>query len=257
MFRSFYRKTVSKAHLIDSLEKANYIEYQKGGCAKDDLEKSVAYGKAIAQAILAWAESDGFAKERPAFQPLSGEGKWIATPPAFSPPALPYWMENRPMTQSQKSSLKAPMAFSNEKNSDYYKMVNEVYTVSKNLTEEQKNIAWFWDDSPNGKYYSVFGHWSSILAQIIDDKKLPLMTGVEAFAKMSISQYNASMVCWKGKYEYAVLRPITYIQKYIDQTWTPEIETPPHPEYPAAHATFSAGSSHSVSQRIGKQCCLY
>jgi hypothetical protein len=153
---------------------------------------------------------------------------------------------------ASSASLNVPTQFNKEKSSEFYKMAIEVYDISKKLTEEQKNIAWFWDDSPEGKYFSVFGHWASILAQLVDGKNLPLMTATEAFAKMSISQYNATITCWKGKYEYALLRPVTYIQKYVDEGWTPLIETPPHPEYPAAHAVFSSASATALVDVFGK-----
>lgn len=252
MFKTFYEKN-SKTYLIDSLESVCLSRFQQNGYSKDAVDQSVAYGKSIAQAVLSWAGNDGFGKERPPYQPLTGEDKWSATPPAFSSPAVPYWMEHRLMVLStaNNKSLKPPFTYSKDKNSAFHNMASEVYQVSKNLTEEQKNIAWFWDDSPNGKYLSVFGHWASILAQLIDEKKLTNMAAAEAFAKMSISQYDAAIACWKGKYEYAVLRPITFIQKYIDASWAPLIETPPHPEYPAAHATFSAAAATALTNVFG------
>ena len=56
---------------------------------------------------------------------------------------------------------------------------------------------------------------------------------------MTIALHDASLVVWKGKYEYAVVRPETYIQQHIDKSWQPLISTPPHPEFPAAHAALS------------------
>jgi hypothetical protein len=250
MFRSFYNG-VNKSHLIDSLENTYNAMYEHTGYTEDEVNRGSAFGKSIAQAILVWAERDGYNKQHPVYQPLTGEGRWIATPPAYDLPAIPYWVENRMMTTCNVS-LKEPLKFDKEKNSEFFKMVYEVYDTHKSLTEEQRNIAWFWDDSPNGKYFSVFGHWASILAQLIDEKKLSVMTGAEAFAKLSICQYHASIACWKGKYEHAVLRPVTYIQKYIDEGWKPVIETPPHPEYPAAHATMSSAAAVALTNVFGK-----
>jgi hypothetical protein len=56
-----------------------------------------------------------------------------------------------------------------------------------------------------------------------------------------IAERDASIVCFKCKYAYSVCRPVTYIRKLIDPNWLPFIPTPPHPEYPAAHA-FVTGS---------------
>ena len=59
--------------------------------------------------------------------------------------------------------------------------------------------------------------------------------------------------CWKGKYTYNVLRPVTYIRKYMGHLeWTPLIVTPAHPEYPAAHASISMAAATALDKTLGK-----
>jgi hypothetical protein len=251
MFRHFYGNNTLNRKLVDSLEMANTLITRKSGISKSDLENSRQYGKKVAEAVIAWSLDDGSAKSYPEYILPVGDGLWVKTPPAFGTAAMPYWCKSRCLVNLDSTLLKVPTEFSTQSNSAFYTMAKDVYDVTTNLTPEQKKIAWFWDDSPNGKYLSVFGHWSSILAQVSAERRLSLLTTTELFVKMSLAQYDASVACWNGKYKYNVQRPITYIQKYIDKNWTPIIETPPHPEYPAAHATLSQAAATALSDVLG------
>lgn len=62
---------------------------------------------------------------------------------------------------------------------------------------------------------------------------------------------DAITVCWRAKYQYNLLRPITYIRAHIDSTWLPFIITLPHPEYPAAHAFVIAAVMQAMNTVFG------
>ena len=54
------------------------------------------------------------------------------------------------------------------------------------------------------------------------------------------------------KYHYNQLRPITYIRTTLGHPgWNSVIPTPPHPEYPAAHAVISAASAIVLERIFG------
>jgi hypothetical protein len=145
-----------------------------------------------------------------------------------------------------------PTPFSTEPGSPFHSMVNEVYVISKNLTKDQRNIALFWDDFPDGNYFGVAGHWASICRQVIQSKELSLIDAAQAYVKMNIAMIDALNSCWKGKYTYNVLRPVTYIHKYMGDTgWTSLIVTPAHPEYPAGHAAQSMAAATALTQALG------
>jgi hypothetical protein len=251
MFRYFYSGNSLNRKLIDSLETINISVTRKSGIGGTALENSRKYGKAIAEAVIAWSENDGSATSYPEYILPAGEGMWVKTPPSFGAAAVPYWCKNRCVVNSDTTLLVTPLEFSEHANSEFYAMAKEVYDVTTHLSDDQKKVAWFWDDSPNGKYLSVFGHWTSILTQVASARRLPLQATCELFVKMSLAQYDASVACWKGKYQYNVQRPITYIHKYIDKNWNPLIETPPHPEYPAAHATLSQAAATALADVLG------
>jgi membrane-associated phospholipid phosphatase len=73
---------------------------------------------------------------------------------------------------------------------------------------------------------------------------------------MGITLHEATLLAWKGKYQYNVVRPVTFIRQYINKQWSPLIATPPHPEFPAAHATFSNAAATALCTLFGETCQL-
>ena len=47
------------------------------------------------------------------------------------------------------------------------------------------------------------------------------------------------------------MRPVSYIRKLIDPAWMSLIPTPPHPEYPAAHAFLTMSVMTAVRSVLG------
>jgi hypothetical protein len=251
MLRYFYKDN-SNVSIIDSTERANNNAFTKSRISKNEITSSVYFGREVAKTICKWSATDGSAQSTAEYSPPVGDGLWQPTPPGFAKANLPYWRNNRTLVAGSTTNVivSRPPPFSVDVNSQFYTMVNEVYNVARNLTEEQKNIAWFWDDSP-GKYMTVFGHWSSILARVIVDQELSLEKSAEAYAKMCMSLHDAGIAAWEGKYKFNLIRPVTYIQKYIDANWLPIIGTPPHMEFPAAHATLSNAAASALADALG------
>jgi hypothetical protein len=252
MMRSFYGSNPAHAALIDSLESALAESFRPVGNT-DRQEESAAYGKQVADAVVAWANTDGSDQADAPYTPTTGPGLWEPTPPARTRASLPHWGNNRPIVagSGQGATLPAPVPFSIEPGSPFHNMAKAVYESSQQLTAEQRAIALFWDDAPNGKYVSAFGHWISVLAQVAVEKKFPLVKTAEAYAKTAIAMHEATIATWKLKYTYNLVRPVTYIQQHIDSQWLPIIVTPPHPEYPAAHATLSAAAAYALTDALG------
>ncbi len=250
MLRTFYASFPICMSAIDSMETAQQQHFLQIPVSKNQLRKSTQHGKAVAAAILQWASGDG-ANSTKDYKPLQGEGIWKPSPTA----AAPFWAENRSLTKDLEKifSLKQPL-YAADTTALFYQMANEVYAVSLNLTSDQKATALYWDDSPNGQYITVFGHWTRILSNLITQQQLPLIEAAAAYVKMTIALHEACILAWKGKYQYNVVRPVTYIQQHIAKDWTPLIATPPHPEFPAAHATLSNAAAIALCSLFGKEC---
>lgn len=226
--------------------------------SEDIINLSESYGAEVADAITIWSNSDNGSQ---AFNNLfptsyitpSGLGMWEPTPPAFQPiPLLPYWGNNRPFLTSSISSAcmpPAPLPYSTEASSQFYQEGMEVYTVSQNLTQDQREIALFWADGSNT--YTPPGHLMNIATQLIKEDNLKLDKAAEIYLRMGLAVNDAFIACWKAKYNYSLLRPVTYIQKNIDASWTPLITTPPFPEYTSGHSSVSGATSEVLTYFFG------
>lgn len=256
--RSFFETTsVSNLASIDSLETAFLTKFQAE--AEDiKIQNAVSYGQKVAAAIFNWSTTDGAHQAYrhivdPTYTAPVGAGLWVPTFPAFGPPVHPRWGNNRSFIANVAASTQpdAPLAYSTSPKSPFYAMVNELYTVSLSLTREDSTIAKFWGDQPGN--LNVPAHATNILIQLIVTNKLDLGAATAAYALHGIALNDASISVFKTKYQYNLLRPITYIRNTMGHsTWNTVIPTPPHPEYTAAHAVISAASAIVMEKIFGK-----
>jgi hypothetical protein len=237
---------------IDSLEKI-YRDKFMAAAGSEIVSRSEAFGDSVAARIIRWSTSDLYNHVNDPYTPPVFYGAWVRTPPAFAAPATPYAGNCRTFMTMFSTGVTPvpPFAYSEDSGSDFYKMVNYIYTVSKSLTTDQKNIALFWNDVGVGVGYTPMGHGISILTQILNNSNASLATAGTAYAKAGIALWDASAVCWRSKYQYNQLRPVTYIQQHIDNMWLPLLATPPHPEFPAAHALITSAFMQTLASVFG------
>lgn len=253
MVRSMYPNlTPQNIASIDSLELAiNKTLYPN--VESRVVKRSQEYGNAIAAAVLAWAATDGDNQSNTGYVVPVFDGAWVPTPPAFAPCAAPYLGSARPFMPSNINGVAPPppYAYSTDPESDFYKMAKDLYDVSKNLTEEQRAIALFWNDVGVKKGYTPPGHAISIVNQILEKQNANLDMAAEAYAKVGIALREGILMVWRGKYQYLQLRPVTYIRAVIDSDWMPILGTPAHPEYPAAHAYITGAAMEALTGVFG------
>ncbi|MBC7851137.1 MAG: vanadium-dependent haloperoxidase [Chitinophagaceae bacterium] len=254
MLRFFYSANASSVQSIDSLEQV-YINRHKAEIAGyADITEALTYGRQIATSVIEWSKHDGSTEANIPYTPL-GEGYWEPTAPGFVAANVPGWGNNRTILKGSilGTMPPAPIAFSKVPGSAFYNMAKELFDISLALTPEQKALANFWDDAPNGKYLTAFGHWFSVLSQVIDMENCNILKAADAYLRLGISLHESIISCWQAKYTYHQIRPITYIQKHMGHPeWKSLITTPPHPEYSAAHATLSASAGYALESVFGK-----
>lgn len=255
LIRSFYPAAIVSSNLqrIDSLE-AVYNDLLKPGVESAVFSRSQAFGRAIADAIIVWSQTDNSNLLNTGYVPPIFAGAWEPTPPAFANGLCPYYGNTRPFLQQHLQVVAPPFphAYSEDSASDFYKMEKTMHDLSQSLTQEQKNIALYWNDVGVGIGYTPPGHSVAILTQILKHKKINLGKAAIAYAKTGIALNDASIAGFKSKYKYNVLRPVTYIKKVIDPSWSPLIGTPPHPEYPAAHAFLTQAFMQTMTDMFGE-----
>jgi hypothetical protein len=240
---------------INALE-ASFNARFRPRLGKKEFERSVEQGKAVGDAILAWAATDGFAIFNACpYIPAAVPGAWKPTPPAFAPnPLQPCWGQLRPMvlTSGDECPPQGHPSFSTDAGSAFYAAALEVYNVGLGLTHEQKTIARYWADSP-GVTGTPPGHWVAIVAQIARNDRLSLGVAAEAFARLGIAITDAFIACWNVKYATNLQRPVTFIQENINATWMPFIVTPAFPTYTSGHSMQSGAAARVLTDMFGRK----
>ncbi len=229
------------------------------GVAPDVAKRSFAYGLAIEKHILEWSKSDGGAVVTnlgfPEKYDLSKEpGHWVPTNQfqLQQKPLLPNWGKNRMFVTPADAAcgLQPPPTYSEDKGSEFFKQAKEVYDVKNGNTDEQKLIARFWSDDP-GLSWTPPGHWIGIVLNIADHDKLPVAKTTDALARLGVAVADGFIGCWKDKYKYDYVRPVTVIKKLIDPKWETLLITPPFPEYPSGHSSQSGAAAEALTAVLG------
>ena len=232
----------------------------QSGVPAEVAARSASFGASVAAHILAWSRNDGGATIENMGFPLAydltpGKAHWVPTSLVAlqQDPLLPAWGKNRTFAMPDGSScpLPEPPAYSEDPTSEFHRQALEVHDTRNSLSAEQRDIARFWADDA---MLSVTppGHWISIALQILDRDKAGLGRRADVLARLGIGLSDAFVGCWNAKYQYDLLRPVTYIRRLIDPKWEPLLTTPPFPEYPSGHSTQSAAAATVLTQLFGE-----
>jgi len=176
------------------------------------------------------------------------------TLPTFNPvrPTEPFWGELRTFAIRDGDECRppAPPAYSESPGSEFWKMGRAFADSVATLTPEQRTIALFWADNPVATGTPGF-HWISVVNQMIARRNLTAPQAAELFALTSVAIADAFIGCWKEKYRSMVVRPVAYMQRVFDSSFTTVIPTPPFPEYPSGHSVQSAAALQVLKALVG------
>ena len=129
-------------------------------------------------------------------------------------------------------------------------------------TDEQSEIALFWEDGPWGVTPS--GHMICIAVQLLQDVGLDFIDLARAFALIGMTQCDASISAWDSKYHHDILRPESAIRfrapelgnpdaRVVAQPdWRSYIPSPEFPAYPSGHSIFAAASAEMTALILGR-----
>ena len=253
---------------IEDFRKKVMGEFTATGMPRQVFDNSIDYGKKIAEQVLTWAAKDNYKQTRslPKYTVTDDIETWKPTAPSYMKAVEPYWNKVRPFALDSATQFK-PLPctpFSTDTGSRFYKEALEVQLTGIHLTEEQTQIANFWDCNPfkmniNGhvmyasKKISPGGHWINITRLVCRKAHADIARAAEAYAWLSVALADAFISCWDEKYRSRVIRPETYIDRYISQGWMPLLQTPPFPEYTSGHSVVSAAASVVLTRLFGEK----
>ena len=218
------------------------------------VERGIAWGTHVAQAVLAWRATDGFSASYPAFTGGTATGQWRPTPPAFGAMSAQGLAFTAPfvLANNTQFEVEAPRGLTS---AAYTNDFNTVKALGRNTgsarTAEQTAVALFWDGNA-----SI--HWNQAANQIADARHLSMSASNRLLAVLNVAMAETAMTTWAGKRFYGSVptevtwRPVTAIpladsdgnpDTAADPSWLPLIVTPSHPEYPAGHPSQNGAAA--------------
>ena len=154
----------------------------------------------------------------------------------------------------------------------YYNEMEDVFTITNNLTNEQKMLAEFWAGGP----YTItppgmFVYFTDI---IIRSNEIDLINEIKYYTVVCSGLFQSSLCAWRLKRMNLQARPIQKLRqsKYnvaineawntqtLGQYWLPYQETnfvtPPFPDFVSGHSTFGSSFARLIEYLQGSDQIL-
>ncbi|MCJ8209832.1 vanadium-dependent haloperoxidase [Mucilaginibacter sp. RS28] len=262
------KNLLPSGYTLEDNEKDYLQLLRKNGVKEDRIEKAVKLAEKASATVVNFSKADNYGKlsARLRYTPKQGEGYWYPTPPAYMDAVEPNWNTITPLVIDSCSQFKPipPIPFSKDSTSKFYKLAKEVRDVSIHPSQEQLNIASFWDCNPFAvttsghmsigyKKISPGGHWMNISVLVLKKMNMGFDQSILTLSVVGIGLMDSFISCWDEKYRSNRIRPETYINKYMDINWKPLLQTPPFPEYTSGHAVVSHASAYLLSYLLGEK----
>ncbi|HMI65027.1 MAG TPA: vanadium-dependent haloperoxidase [Cyclobacteriaceae bacterium] len=230
------------------------------------IAEQVQYAQAIASQVVQYARTDDYNKlsTYTRYTPSKEEGHWYPTPPEYMGAIEPRWKTVRSffLDSANQFAPAPPAVFSKDSSSAFYKLMREVYDISNNVTDEQRKAASFWDCNPFAVTYSGHmaiglkkispgGHWMGIAGIACKKAAISLDSAILVHTLVALTLHDAFISCWQEKYQSDRIRPETAINKLLNSSWRPILQTPPFPEYTSGHSVASSSVAVVLTRLLG------
>jgi hypothetical protein len=250
---------VSIAALTAACEHSGRPDGRRRSCATR-IERGIAWGTEVANAVLGWRANDGFAVSYPPFAGGSTVGQWRPVPPATAMSAQGLaFTDPFVLVSNTQFQPEPPRGLSSHAYTEDFNTVRSLGgKTGSTRTEEQTALAPFWEGNA-----SV--HWNQAANQIAQANHLPIADSNRLFAVLNIAMADTAFTVWSAKRHYGAdpmevtWRPATSIpladtdgnpETVPDPGWVPLITTPSHPEYPAGHPSLNGAAATVLLTRF-------
>lgn len=203
------------------------------------LERATAVGDSVARSLLQERENDGAISLETVIPP-SGAGLWYSSERWV--PLRPYWGEVRPFLIRRVSDYDPPPPPA-AGSAAFAQALATVREARRLASAHNESIARKWADGPGTA--TPAGHWNEIAAELIARHGLGEVESARVLALMNMALMDASILCWRAKFEYWLLRP-----QQADPEIVPSFPPPNFPSYPSGHAAFSGAASSFLANRF-------
>ena len=209
----------------------------------------VKLGLSVAERLLELRATDG-STQKVDIKLNNGPGSYQLTPPHSMQPILPQWGAVRPFAIHLEDGFETkgpPRLESPQFKTDFdeVKLLGARHSTARSA--DQTAAAVFWTVQTGVP-------WFAAARVAASGRKASMLENLRLFALLSVATADSQIACFHDKYVRQHWRPITAIRAAAtlkiatlagDADWEPLLGTPPHPEYPSAHACYS-GAAEAV-----------
>jgi PAP2 superfamily len=215
------------------------------GLRPGQLEQELAAGERAARDAIHHALTDGADRRPAAPPPLSSDpGRWRAAPPLnIQTPQESLAGEWRPWVRGTVELEPPPPP--EYGSAQFWAEAEEVYRVWQALTPKQKANADYWNLGAGS--VTPPGVWNHRAIELIRAENLGPASALRILAALNAAIDDAAIACWRAKYRWWKVRPVTVIRERFDPDFLPYLITPPHPAYVSGHATVSGAAETALS----------
>ena len=221
----------------------------------------LAWGRHVAEAILAVRAKSGFDKPIPDQYSSTEPGKWRETPPGFRPPVLPHWAHVTPFVLTSPDQFRAPPPppVDSKQHTEELAYIAKIGARDGAERSEYETLSTaFWSDDLGT--CTPPGHWNIIAADLAQRNHLSVPETARLFALLNFAEADAAISCWDTKFFYRTWRPETAIRE-LDAKLNPDAKpnpdfiplmvSPAFPSYISGHSTFSAAAARLLERFFG------
>ena len=243
--------TQSALRLDEMADEAADSRVQAGTNTPSDVAAGLALGRGVADKVIAYAKADGAGKPWDGRRPAGigrGPDFWEPPPGSTSPPVDPPAGTWKPWVMTSGSQFRPgpPPAFGS---AEFRAAAQELVDMKKNLTQEQKDVAKFWEGAegtplPAGITLGLAMKDIEEAASTGDPAtRWSIPRSARAMALVNIAMADGGISVWDAKFAYWNPRPENGIRDLgLDRNWTPHLPTPRFPAYPSGSAGYAGGT---------------
>jgi hypothetical protein len=256
------RKTI-----LDDTYEASLAALSDDDDDEDDgrsVERGIAWGAQVAQAVLDRRATDGFSPAPSAFFGGSAVGQWRPTPPNFGPMSAIGLAVTVPFVLESNFQFRPgpPRGLTSATYTDDFNAVKALgRKTGSTRTDDQTALAVFWEGNA-----SI--HWNQAANQLARANRLSISNSNRLLAVLNIAMADTAFTTWSGKRFYGgdinsvTWRPVTSIpladsdgnsDTTSDPGWEPLVITPSHPEYPAGHPSLNGAAATVLLLHFGDE----
>ena len=196
-FNKVGRALIFSEDKMDSFDEIFYKKIKSFKTPRRVIKSSKKYGEFVADHVLEWAKYDNYNQTRtyPKYTIREPENFWKPTPPDYMDGIEPHWNKIRTLVIKSAGMFpsKPPIKFDLTKGSPFQNQLQQVYEIGENLSDEQIEIAKFWDCNPyvtHHRGHAMFatkkitpgGHWIGITSIVTRKAKSDFQATTNAYA---------------------------------------------------------------------------